>query len=135
MEAVAWIPEFEIGVRSIDEQHMRLVDMLNALGGAISSGQGKDSIMGIVEDMKQYAVYHFQTEEQAMQSTEYPKLSQHKQEHDSFIEQVLDAADALESGGKITPQEVWGFLRKWLAEHILESDKLMGGHLAAQGVR
>jgi hemerythrin-like metal-binding protein len=134
MEAVVWISEFEVGVASVDEQHKRLVDMLNALGQAIGSGQGKQAIMGIVEDMKQYAVYHFKTEEDAMEASDYPKRSQHKQEHDTFIEQVLDATDALESGGKITPQGVWAFLHKWLIEHILDSDKAMGTHLNAHGV-
>lgn len=134
METVTWVSDFEIGVKSIDEQHKRLVDMLNTLGKAIGESHGKDAIMGIVEEMKHYAVYHFQTEEEAMAAKSYPKRSQHKQEHDTFIEQVLEAADALESGGKITPGEVWTFLRNWLAEHILESDKAMGRHLAAQGM-
>ena len=73
-------------------------------------------------------------EEEAMEAKDYPNRSQHKQEHDAFIEQVLDAADALESGGKITPEQVWAFLYKWLVEHILESDKAMGAHLVAQGM-
>lgn len=135
METVAWAPALEIGVKSIDEQHKRLVDMLNGLGKAISESHGKDAIMGIVEEMKAYAVYHFQTEEAAMEEKDYPKRSQHKQEHDIFIEQVLDAADTLESGGKITPTEVWDFLYKWLVEHILESDKAMGQHLSAKGMQ
>lgn len=134
MEAIAWVSDFEVGVQSIDEQHKRLVEMLNTLGQAIGEDHGKDAIMGIVEEMKHYAVYHFKTEEDAMEAKDYPKRSQHKQEHDTFIEQVLDAADALESGGKITPGEVWTFLHKWLIEHILESDKAMGLHLNAQGV-
>jgi len=134
MENVAWAPGFEIGVKSIDEQHKRLVEMLNALGKAIGESHGKDAIMGIVEEMKGYAVYHFKTEEDVMASTDYPKRSPHKQEHDTFIEQVLDAADTLESGGKITPGEVWTFLHNWLIEHILESDKDMGMHLSAKGV-
>jgi hemerythrin len=134
MEAIAWVSDFEVGVQSIDEQHKRLVEMLNTLGQAIGTGQGKDVIMGIVEEMKHYAVYHFKTEEDAMEAKDYPKRSQHKQEHDTFIEQVLDAADALESGGKITPGEVWIFLHKWLVEHILDSDKAMGLHLNAQGM-
>lgn len=134
MEQVAWAADFEVGVGSIDEQHKRLVEMLNTLGQAIGAGQGKDAIMGIVEEMKHYAVHHFKTEEDAMEATGYPKRSQHKQEHDTFIEQVLDAADALESGGKITPREVWAFLHKWLIEHILDSDKAMGTHLNASGM-
>ncbi len=134
MEAVTWVSDFEVGVKSIDEQHKRLVEMLNTLGQAIGEDHGKDAIMGIVEEMKHYAVYHFKTEEDAMEAMDYPKRSTHKQEHDTFIEQVLDAADALESGGKITPGEVWTFLHHWLVEHILESDKAMGLHLSAQGL-
>jgi hemerythrin len=134
MEQVAWASDFEVGVKSIDEQHRRLVEMLNTLGQAIGEDHGKDAIMGIVEEMKHYAVYHFKTEEDAMEALDYPKRSQHKQEHDTFIEQVLDAADTLESGGSITPQEVWTFLHKWLIEHILDSDKAMGTHLNASGM-
>ena len=134
MERIEWTSDFDVGVKAVDEQHKRLVEMLNVLGKAIDENHGKDAIMGIVEEMKQYAQYHFQTEEDAMEATDYPKRSPHKQEHDSFIEQVLDAADALESGGKITPQEVWTFLRTWLTEHILGSDKAFGPHLNAHGM-
>ena len=135
METVLWASELGIGVKSIDEQHRRLVGMLNTLGKAIGENHGKDAIMGIVEEMKHYAVYHFKTEEEAMEAKDYQKRSQHKQEHDAFIEQVLDAAEALESGGNITPEQVWAFLYKWLVEHILESDKAMGTHLVAQGMQ
>lgn len=135
METIAWAHAFEVGVKSIDEQHKRLVEMLNSLSKAIGENHGKEAVMGIVEEMKDYAVYHFRTEEEAMEAKNYPKRSPHKQEHDTFIEQVLDAADALESGGKLTPQEVWTFLHDWLVEHILESDKALGQHLSAQGMQ
>jgi hemerythrin-like metal-binding protein len=134
MERIEWTAALEVGVAIVDEQHKRLVEMLNTLGKAIDENRGRDVIMGIVEEMKQYAQSHFQTEEEAMEATDYPKRSPHKQEHDSFIEEVLDAADALESGGKITPQEVWAFLRNWLTDHIQGSDKAFGPHLNAHGM-
>jgi hemerythrin-like metal-binding protein len=133
METIAWAPDFSIGVKSVDEQHVRLVEMLNNLGKTIDEGHGSEAIMSIVGEMSAYAQHHFQTEEAMMVATGYPKCSPHKQEHDSFIEEVISAADALESGGKITPEEVWAFLRKWLVEHILDSDKHMGAYLAAHG--
>jgi len=134
MDRIEWVPAFEVGVKTVDDQHRRLVGMLNALGKAIDETHGKDAIMAIVGEMKDYAQYHFQTEEQAMDATDYPRRSPHKQEHDSFIEEVLDAAEALESGGNVTPQEVWTFLRTWLTDHILGSDKAMGQYLIAHGM-
>ncbi|MBF0481590.1 MAG: hemerythrin family protein [Desulfovibrionaceae bacterium] len=134
METVIWNSDFEVGIKTIDEQHKRLVMLLNSLGKAIEENQGKDAIMGIVEEMKKYSVYHFKTEEDAMTATDYPKLSPHKQEHDAFIEHVLDAVDTLESGGKITPSEVWNFLRTWITKHILETDKAYGPLLIARGI-
>lgn len=134
METIQWGASLEVGVKAIDDQHARLVEMLNALGTAIGEGHGKDAIMTIVEEMKGYAQYHFQTEEEFMEATDFPKRSPHKQEHDSFIEEVLTAADALESGGRITPEEVWKFLREWLTDHILGSDKALATFLNERGV-
>jgi len=134
METVAWASGLEIGVESLDEQHKHLVEMLNTLGKAIGEHRGKDAIMGIVEETRQYAVYHFKVEEDAMAALDYPRRTQHKQEHDTFIEQVLGAAGALVAGGAITPGEVWSLLNNWLFEHILDSDKPMGQHLSAKGM-
>jgi len=134
METVAWASGLEIGVKSIDEQHKHLVEMLNTLGRAIGEHRNKEFIMGIVEETRQYAVFHFKAEEAAMAAMEYPKRAQHKKEHDTFIEQVLGAAHVLVAGGAITPGEVWSFLHNWLFEHILDSDKAMGQHLSAKGM-
>ncbi len=131
MEIIVWTKEFSIGVARIDEEHQTLVAMLNELGQAIASGQGREAVARTSARMRGYAQQHFKTEEEAMTASWYPNRTSHVAEHDLFIEKVLDLEGTMGQGGTILAKDIWTFLRDWLNGHILGSDKLLGAHLCA----
>ena len=57
-----------------------------------------------------------------MRVTNYPQFAQHKNEHRDFISKVADAKNRALSTGNFS-LELMYFLRDWLVEHILVSDK------------
>lgn len=133
MEAVAWTEEISVGVARIDEEHKNLLAMLNELGQAMASGQGREAVSVTSARMREYALQHFKTEEEAMTASRYPDRSSHMAEHDSFIGKVLDLEETLGQGGAVPAKDLWTFLRNWLSEHIQGPDKLLGEHLCAAG--
>lgn len=124
-----WNESFNTGVLQIDEQHRRLVELLNLLASNVAYQSDLPALNEIIEQLADYAVYHFQTEEAIWHQYIPEDLeTQHKKVHDSFITTVvrLKTEQTCKSALELV-EEILAFLTRWLAAHILESDR----HLAA----
>jgi len=128
IEVFPWSENFETGILQIDEQHKRLVQLLNLLASHFAHQSDIPTLNNIFDELAEYAHYHFQTEERIWQhffggdSWEI----EHKKVHSSFVEEIL----SLKGEESIKPfddvlEDVLSFLTHWLAFHILESDKRM----------
>lgn len=62
-----WKQEFELGIPSIDEQHKRLLDIGNRINELLTNhddtDDNYDEIHTVIQELKDYTVYHFKTEE------------------------------------------------------------------------
>lgn len=123
-----WNENFNTGIAKIDEQHKVLVRLLNQLASHIAFQSDIPALNVIFDELADYAVYHFQTEEEIWHEylPEDPMESAHKDVHDSFISNVI----GLRGQDNSRPSEdiisdVLGFLTQWLASHILENDRYL----------
>ncbi len=133
MSLIAWNANFSVGIAEVDEQHKRLIDILNSLFDAMKQGKGKEVLGPVLKELVEYTVYHFGTEERLFQKYGYPEYKQHKQEHDAFTQQALDFNVAYSKGQKMMTVDVLDFLTGWLQNHILEKDKKFGPFLRGKG--
>lgn len=124
-EIFPWNSNFEIGIEMIDQQHRKLVDILNRLARHFSCA---DDIQfrHLLQDLLDYTHYHFDAEERIWQRyfRDQPLYENHHQAHELFFEQVQEywhRGDASERD----LQGLFDFLTRWLAFHILESDRRM----------
>jgi hemerythrin len=108
--------------------------MINLLHDAIVSRKGSKIHEDIIKDMVQYTQVHFSTEEEYMKRYEYPFFQNHKGEHDKFTEKALELQGRVEKGGFILPLETLNFLRDWLKNHILGSDKKYSKYFTEHGL-
>src|SRR5215469_10558136 len=88
MAVLEWKPEFSVGVTSCDSEHKVLVSTLNSLHDAMKAGNGRTIIVDVIGKLIHYAKTHFAQEEYLMVKAKYPKLAEHKAEHQNFIETV-----------------------------------------------
>ncbi len=135
MALMEWRESYSVGIPSIDEQHKKLVSLINELAEAMHNKKGKEVLKGIIDEMAKYAVYHFQTEEKYMKEFDFPGYDEHKKEHDSFVEKVKEFQKEYEEGKSLLTVEILMFLRDWLIKHILGTDKKYGPFLIEHGVR
>ncbi len=135
MALMEWKEEFSVGIKKIDEQHKKLVDMLNHLHNAMKSGEGNEALNRILNEMATYAVEHFRTEEELFTEFAYPQYVEHKKEHDDFVAKVLEFKKQFEDRKMLLSLAVSEFLRDWLMNHILQSDKKYTAFLNQKGVR
>ncbi len=121
-----WNDNFNTGVQTIDEQHKKLVQLLNSLASHIAFQSDIPALNVIFDELIDYTVYHFQAEEVIWHQyfPEDPSEIKHKAVHNSFIETVLKLrADENTKPADSVIEEVLAFLTRWLASHILESDR------------
>lgn len=127
-EIFPWNNNLETGIDIIDEQHKRLVQLLNQLAAHLANRSHKVTLTTVFSELAAYADYHFKSEEEIwshyLMGDEL--LNQHKTAHDAFFAEVQALQkksndDNLEE----SIREIVSFLAKWLAFHILDSDKKM----------
>lgn len=127
-----WRNEFNTGVPLMDQQHKRLVELINQLFQCMKDGGDRMLLAEVVDELVNYTVTHFRAEEDVMRKHNYPDLEAHKLVHQNFVDKVGVYADKLKAGDRLPPAEVYGFLKDWLVSHIEKQDRDgYGRHLAA----
>jgi len=119
---IKWRPDFNLGIKEIDEQHKKIVELINRLNEAFINNVAREHLATILDEMSKYAEYHFQTEEKLFSQYNYPFTAEHIQMHKDFKRKVADFRDKFDKGQPVTFR-VLGFLRKWLTDHILDIDR------------
>lgn len=128
MKIAVWKPELSVSVKSIDEDHQKLFDLINQLFEAMTKGKGKDIINSTVEELEKYTIYHFNREETYFRVTNYARGTEHTREHQIFKQKVAEFKKNLLSSDSSIAPEVLTFLRDWLLNHISKSDKAYEEH-------
>ena len=134
VEVFPWNKNFETGVQLIDEQHQRLVDLINVLAGHLAYQSDIPALNKVFNELEEYAVYHFQTEE-VIWHTVFPEDSwetKHKGDHSGFLATInrIKSEKNNRSQEQIF-EETLAFLTQWLAFHILDADMRMAKVLLA----
>ena len=123
-----WDDHFKVGIPLIDQQHYRLVELLNQLAREVVFEAQFSHLGEIFNALLDYTIYHFQTEETIWEKY-FPNdvlQTQHKQVHQNFIDTIKRLKEEQNSRSTMEiAQETLGFLARWLASHILETDRFM----------
>ena len=123
MALINWNDSLSVKVEEIDQQHKKLIAMINELNDAMRAGKGKDVLGKIVDSLISYTATHFKTEEKYFAQFGYPDTDNHKQEHVAFVKKVTDFKDGFEKKKLSLTIEVMDFLSDWLKNHIMGTDK------------
>lgn len=135
MALFTWNQNYSVNVVELDQQHKKLIDMLNELHGAMLTGKSKDVLSKILDGLIDYTGYHFTNEEKYMNQYNYPEYQLHKLEHDKLVKQVLDFQSDFRSGKIGISVQIMNFLKEWLMNHILGTDKKYGPFFNEKGLR
>lgn len=134
MSLVTWSDEYSVNIKSVDAQHQKLVMMLNELHDAMMVGKGKEVLGSVLNEIIDYTIYHFSTEEKYFDKYGYPDAELHKNQHKEMVEKVGALRERFEAGENVLTLDVMNFLRDWVHDHIHGSDKLFGPFLNSKGV-
>jgi hemerythrin len=135
MALITWNDSFSVNVKLFDEQHRKLIEMLNDLHDAMKVGKGKEALEKVLKGLIQYTSMHFSNEEKLMKQYNYPEFEKHKKEHNQLVLQVLDVQKKHQEGNAILSQDVMNFLKNWLRNHIQGEDKNYGPFFNSKGLK
>jgi hemerythrin-like metal-binding protein len=133
MTLVEWDDGYNLGVMEIDEHHRHLVALINKSYGAVRLNN-THAIDVIMDELALYATYHFGTEEALMREFGYPSINMHEEEHGQFYRQVEELQAKLKSGEGLYKIRIVVFLKDWLMNHVMTTDRDLAGYLVAKGV-
>lgn len=124
---IQWKNEFATGIPRVDNQHKKLFQIANEAYQLLKDEftlDKYDDIVAIIIELKDYAVYHFKTEELYMQSINYKGFPAHKKQHESFIEKI-NSVDlyAVDENQEEFLLEILDFIVRWIENHIMVLDK------------
>jgi hemerythrin len=123
MEFIKWDNGMSVNIISIDNQHKKLIEEINNFCNGLKSKRSKEVLSDIIYQLSKYSIYHFQTEESLMKKYGFPGFKEHKAEHDKFIEKIQDLETRFKLGKLILTIEIANFLKDWLSNHVLNTDK------------
>jgi hemerythrin-like metal-binding protein len=121
------------GAQQIDQTHQHLLELLNALYTSISNAP-QQAYQGQLDDLIDYAIYHFICEEYWMNKNMYPYHWDHRREHEAFFHRVAEISKALGEGNNLLTLHKLSFLIHWLNDHKFDSDAKYGSFLANKSI-
>lgn len=134
MALIDWTEELAVGIASIDEQHQRLVGIINALHLAMLERREQQVLGETFAELVDYTKTHFAFEERLFAEHGYPAEESHLGQHRALAQRVIELKEDFDSGNTAVTLEVMRFLREWLTGHILDSDKEYVSFLRDRGV-
>jgi hemerythrin len=126
---IEWEERYAVSDRVIDNQHKVLFNIINKLYRAVLSSVEKEVIEEIIEELVDYSFVHFEHEEKLFDKFDYENTDEHIKEHEGFICKIKEFEDKITNKDSKLPLEVLNYLKTWIINHILVSDKKYVGKI------
>ncbi|MBN2381886.1 hemerythrin family protein [bacterium] len=133
MPLLEWKEDYALHISEIDEQHKRLLQLINEFYAAIIE-QDVPPLGQLISGMLEYSSYHFATEQRYMEQNKYPELEAHRREHDLFIARTQGFYERYKEGRFMSSLEITNFLKEWIADHLANVDQKLGKFLVKKGL-
>lgn len=134
MPFIEWEQSFAVGVETFDEHHKQLVSLINQLYDDYTTEAPTETLGGILDELIDYATYHFCAEEFWMEEQQYHRLEEHALEHDGFAKKIVEMARQYKEGQLNISLDLMIFLKNWLTDHILKTDAEYARFIAVKGI-
>ncbi len=135
MALIEWTADLSVGIDSVDEQHKKLVNMINALNDAMLTNSSDELLGKIFTGLAAYTQKHFAYEENMFAEFGYADSEEHKRQHNELIAQVVELKEKFIANPQGTMSaDLMLFLKRWLTNHIMRTDKEYAEFLISKGV-
>lgn len=137
-----WKPQLAVGHDVIDQDHRYLVLLINTVELVLKVPGNRHYILDAFDALHEYAKEHFDREERLQIAARYPYYDRHKLEHQLLLQKLADLRSRVEMDllgddadsviAEKDGDEIIGFLKSWLVDHVVGQDLKMRQFLAPQ---
>lgn len=131
MSVLKWSDEeMSVGVEVLDNDHKKILALLNRLEEAIESGKEDLVMEDTFRELISYIINHFKREEDFLENSDYPELALHKKSHDALSARLVKVMTAYEKGDNEAPQMLLKIMSDWFMKHILITDMKYSSYIS-----
>ncbi len=115
--------EFRLGIDLVDNEHIKLVDMLNTVHALLSEGKRDEARQYFNETLSGYVVEHFSHEEKFMEDIGFPFIEEHRKIHENFKKSFHELKPRIESYDETAFRNALNDTFTWIIAHIGKTDR------------
>jgi hemerythrin len=127
-----WTSELKIGVQRFDLEHQQMQALINQLHTLMVVKRDRPGADLLTDMLIQVTRTHFANEETLLAELNYPDCEAHAQEHSKLIVELRDLQRQFKAG-TLSALAMPSFLKKWLVEHIQNTDRKYAAYVRAKG--
>jgi len=126
-----WRDDLLTHVEVIDTQHKEYFNRVNDLLKHAAAGESAEDVAGALDFVASYAVFHFDSEQDAMRFADYPGLDEHLEQHQHFAARLDKLTTSFDKDGfrPSLGRELDALLVDWFVNHIRTVDQKLGRFL------
>jgi len=123
VKPLAFTENLKFGVAGIDRQHRRMIRIVNDLLDAVSNRDVGEAEIRLLDELVRLTDVHFRTEEEWMRRYQYEHYEVHAESHAHLLGELIALRDGLFTRHEVLNRKVVFFVRRWLEQHLLSSDR------------
>ncbi len=136
---ISWDDRLTIDGGAIDDDHKKIIEIINRFLGKVGKFESATEIMVILEELHTKANEHFRREEELQRLIKFPERDVHFTEHNRLstkLEKLMgEVRPTSGSYVNIMGDKVADFIHEWLFSHILKSDMKMKPFVKSAGTK
>jgi hemerythrin len=133
---LGWRTRFAIDNGMIDDDHKRLIEIINAFVMASANGHEPSAYLAdILDELRHYAMLHFGREQKLQMLVGFSFSDAHAKEHKDLLRRLVNMTEQVKAtgGNECDHRDLAVLLKDWLTEHVAEHDTLMRPYLDQAG--
>ncbi len=132
MAPIEWKENYSVGNAAVDHEHQELIDLVNRIEGALTSGQPPEEVRAVFGDLFRAISSHFALEERFMREHGYDQTDAHKAEHERLLDELRDLMDDYEADpalGSVSAERLVDSVGDWFTGHFKTHDARLHARL------
>lgn len=119
---IVWDRAYSVGIDEIDNQHMRILQLINHLHELEDDPESQAVFSEMVNNLLNSIKTHFFAEENLMRRIKYPQQNDHKKQHDLLTGQLHTIQKKFLLGQSLSSCKFAEFMRDWFLRHMSGED-------------
>ena len=131
---VIWREDYAVGNELIDADHRYLFCLVNTVELAVRHPDAGETLEMALDQLLEYARFHFAREERIQYAAGYPDYLRHKRAHQQLLASLKEICRDIRATDQPGSREahqlrLHDLLRQWLMDHVLHEDAKLKPHL------